>query len=564
MAGEPSAVERIKAASNYLRGTIMEGLADPVTGAVPPDDTQLLKFHGTYQQDDRDLREERRRSKLEPAYGFMVRVRAPGGVLQMPQWLALDEITRRVAGSTLRLTSRQSLQLHGIVKWDLRETIAAVNAALLTTLAACGDVCRNVMCHPNPTTSAVHEQVFGWAARLSEHLLPRTTAYHEIWVDGEKVAGSAPDSEPLYGPTYMPRKFKIGIAIPPSNDIDVFTQDLGLIAITEGEGLVGFNVAVGGGMGMTYGEPATYPNLAQVVGFCPPDALIAVALGVMTIQRDFGDRSDRKHARLKYTIDDRGLEWFQDELTRRLGFALAAPRPYTFTSSGDQWGWVRGTDGRHHLTLFVENGRLDTPRLDALRAIAEIHNGDFRLTPNQNLMVCGVPARGRSRIEALAAEGGLLATAGHSPLRRAAMACVALPTCGLAMAEAERYLPALLDRIEALLAEVGLADEEISVRMSGCPNGCSRPYLGEIGLTGKAPGHYNLYLGAGFRGDRLNCLYRENVDETEILANLRPLLEQFARERRSGERFGDFVVRVGAVRAIVAGREFHAVTSPAP
>ncbi len=556
MAGQPSEVERIKADSDFLRGTIREGLADALTASVRAADTQLLKFHGTYQQDDRDVRDERRRSKLEPAYGFMIRVRSAGGVLEPRQWLALDALARRYAGGTLRLTSRQSLQLHGVLKWDLQETIAEINRALLTTLGACGDVNRNVMCHPNPDTSAVHGQVFAWASRLSAHLLPRTTAYHEIWLEGEKVAGG--DHEPLYGPTYMPRKFKIGVAIPPSNDVDVFTQDLGLIAIAEDDRLVGFNVVVGGGMGMTYGEPATYPNLGQVIGCCAPEQLIAVAEGVLTIQRDFGDRSNRKHARLKYTIDDRGLQWFVGELHERLGFGLAPCRPYAFTASGDQWGWVRGSDGRHHLTLFVENGRLDAPQLDALGAIAAIHGGDFRLTPNQNLMVCGVPARGKQRIEELASQGGLL-PGGQLPLRRAAMACVALPTCGLAMAEAERYLPALLAKLEGLLAEVGLADTEISVRMSGCPNGCSRPYLGEIGLTGKAPGHYNLYLGAGFCGDRLNCLYRENIGEAEILASLRPILAHFASRRQPGERFGDFVVRTGYVREVRAGREFHAV-----
>jgi sulfite reductase (NADPH) hemoprotein beta-component len=557
MAGQPSEVERIKERSDFLRGSIRQGLADQLTGAVHADDTQLLKFHGTYQQDDRDVRDERRRAKLEPAYAFMIRVRAAGGVLEPRQWLALDGIAERYAGGTLRLTSRQSLQLHGVVKWELQQTIAAINSALLTTLAACGDVNRNVMCHPNPHTSAVHGQVHAQARALSEHLLPHTTAYHEIWLEGEKVLDSRGDAEPLYGPTYMPRKFKIGVAIPPSNDVDVFTQDLGLIAVADGDRLVGFDVAVGGGMGMTYGEPRTYPNLAQVIGFCTPEQLVAVAEGVLTIQRDHGDRTDRKHARLKYTIDDRGLDWFMAELERRQGFALAPARPYAFESTGDRFGWVEGSDGLHHLTLFVENGRLAGRQMTALRAIAEDHAGDFRLTPNQNVMVCGVPATERARVERVAAEGGLLATRGPSPLRRAAMACVALPTCGLAMAESERYLPHLLERLEGLLAETGLAGEEIVVRMSGCPNGCSRPYLGEIGLTGKAPGRYNLYLGAGFRGDRLNCLYRENIDEAEILGSLRPILEHYAHERTRGEHFGDFVVRAGYVRAVRAGREFH-------
>jgi sulfite reductase (NADPH) hemoprotein beta-component len=554
-----SDVERVKAESRFLRGTIVESLEDPLTGAVRPDDAQLLKFHGTYQQDDRDLREERRRSKLEPAYQFMVRVRAPGGVVTPAQWLVLDELARTYGDGSLRLTTRQSFQIHGVLKRDLRATIAGVHQTLLTTLAACGDVNRNVMCHPNPHRSRLHGQAYRWAAALSEHLAPRTRAYHEIWVDGAKVADSrGDDEEPLYGPTYLPRKFKIGIAVPPSNDVDVFSQDLGLIAIAAGQELVGFNVAVGGGMGMTYGDPATYPNLAEVIGFCPAERLLAVATAVIAVQRDFGDRSDRKHARLKYTIADRGLAWFRAELERRLGFRLEEPRPYRFDGSGDTYGWVEGSDGRHHLTLFVENGRLREPQLAGLRAIARGHGGDFRLTPNQNLIVAGVAAADRDRVAELARAHGLSAGEGQTPLRRSSLACVALPTCGLAMAEAERYLPRLLDRLEAILAELGLGEEPIGVRMSGCPNGCARPYLGEIGLTGKAPGRYNLYLGASCRGDRLNRLYRENLDEEGILAALRPILADFARARLPGERFGDFVVRAGYVRAVTSGPDFHA------
>lgn len=557
LAEQESEVERIKAASRYLRGTIRSGLEDPLTAAIDPDDTQLLKFHGSYQQDDRDLREERRRSKLEPAYGFMVRVRAPGGVLAPRQWLALDELGRRYGDGSLRLTSRQTVQLHGILKWQLRESIATIHEILLTTLAACGDVNRNVMCHPNPDTP-LQREVFGCARALSEHLLPHTTAYHEIWLEDEKVVDSRADEEPLYGPTYLPRKFKIGIAIPPNNDVDVFSQDLGFIAIADGGVLRGFDVAVGGGMGMTYGEENTYPNLATVIGFCTPEQLLAVAEGVLTVQRDFGDRTNRKHARLKYTIDDRGIEWFVAELERRLGFALAPPAAYTFETSGDRYGWVEGTGDCHHLTLFVENGRLREKQLAGLRAIAELGRGDFRLTPNQNLIVCGVPSADRPRIEDIVRDCGLLSVDGPSALRRGAMACVAFPTCGLAMAESERYLPTFLDQLQEIVHEAGLGDQEILVRMSGCPNGCSRPFLGEIGLTGKAPGRYNLYLGAGFRGDRLNCLYRENLRADEILAALRPIIHRYAEERTPGEHFGDFVIRAGYVRHVRSGREFHA------
>ncbi len=578
-AGPPSDAERIKSSSRHLRGTILESLEDPLTGAVRPDDAALLKFHGTYQQDDRDLRDERRRSRLEPAYQFMVRVRAPGGVVAPAQWLALDGIARTAADGSLRLTTRQSFQMHAVLKWDLQRTIAMVNQTLLSTLAACGDVNRNVMCNPNPHVSALHAQVYEHARALSEHLSPRTAAYHEIWVDGEKVVdsrgiperagtGEAPaarphgpggdDEEPLYGTTYLPRKFKIGIAVPPSNDVDVFSQALGFIAIARGDRLTAFNVAVGGGMGMTYGEPATYPNLAELVGSCTPEQLIAVAETVVAVQRDFGDRSDRKHARLKYTIGDRSIEWFRDELHRRLGWELAPALPYAFESSGDRLGWTDGADGRHHLTLLVENGRLRGRALDGMREIARIHDGDFRLTPNQNLIVARVSRGKRARIEAVAREHGLTAGEGQSAMRRGAVACVALPTCGLAMADAERYLPHLLDRLDPILADAGLSQAEIVVRMSGCPNGCSRPFLGEIGFTGKAPGRYNLYLGAGFSGDRLNCLYRENIGEEEIVAALDPILHHYARERTPGERFGDFVVRAGYVQAVASGKDFHA------
>ena len=556
-----SEVERIKAASRYLRGTIVESLANPLTGAVAEDDTQLLKFHGTYQQDDRDLRNERTRQKLEPAYEFMVRLRAPGGIIRPDQWQTLDRLARQYGGGAMRLTTRQSIQLHGILKWNLKETIQRINATLLDTIAACGDVNRNVMCNPNPYPSEIHAEVDDWSRRLSEHLMPNSTAYHEIWLDQKKVADSRDDREPLYGPTYLPRKFKIAVAVPPSNDVDVFAHDLGLIAIVEQGTLAGFNVAVGGGMGMTHGNPATYPNLAQVIGFCRPEQILDVAEKVLTTQRDHGDRTNRKHARLKYTIDDRGIDWFRGELQKRLGWPLDEPRPYQFDHHGDRFGWTEGVDGNWHLTLFIQSGRIrdwvDYPLLSGLLAIAEEHEGDFRVTPNQNLIIANVPPEKKPRIEQLVAEHRLANGRGQSVLHRNAMACVALPTCAMAMAEAERYLPTLLDRLEELLAEVGLKDEEIVVRMTGCPNGCARPYLGEIGFVGKALGKYNLYLGAGFAGERLNCLYRENIGEQEILDALRPIFEHYAQDREPGERFGDFVVRTRYVREVLAGREFH-------
>ncbi len=549
---EPSPVERIKSESRHLRGTLVESLADPLTGAIREDDTALIKFHGSYQQDDRDLRDERRRQKLEPAYSFMIRTRLPGGVCTPGQWLALDEIARRYGNGTLRLTTRQAFQFHGVIKTELKTTMAAINATLVDTLAACGDVNRNVLASPNPVESRAHAAVYEWAKRLSEHLLPHTRAYHEIWLDGEKVAGS-PDVEPIYGPTYLPRKFKAAIAVPPVNDVDVYTQDLGFIAILEGGELVGFNLAVGGGLGTTHGEAATYPRLADVVGFLKPEQLLAVAEAVVTTQRDFGDRTNRRHARLKYTIDDRGLEWFVAEVTRRQGFALEPARPFEFTSSGDRFGWTEGFDGRWHLTLRIESGRIADgaggPRLTGLREIARVHRGDFRLTPNQNLIIANVEPSARTFIDALVVRFGLDAHARATPVHRDALACVALPTCSLAMAEAERYLPSFVRRVEDRLDAHGLRDEPITLRITGCPNGCARPYLAEIALIGKAPGRYNLYLGGDGRGQRLNALHLENVDEAAILAALDSAFARFAAERQPGERFGDFTWRAGLVNA---------------
>ena len=558
-----SDVERIKRESRYLRGTLEESLKDPITGSIPDDDNRLMKFHGSYMQDDRDLRNERQKQKLEPAYQFMLRVRAAGGVVTPSQWLMMDRIAQRYANGTIRLTTRQSFQLHGVLKWNMKQTIREVNDALLTTLAACGDVNRNVMLNPNPNESAVHGEVYEWASKLSNHLDPRTRAYHEIWLDGEKVADSRDEEvEPIYGPVYLPRKFKIGIAIPPSNDVDVFSQDLGLIAIVEEGRLKGFNIAVGGGMGMTHGDPATYPQLARIVGFCSPEQVVDVAEKIVTIQRDYGDRAVRKHARFKYTIDDFGIDWFVDELSRRLGYRLEDSRPFRFTSRGDRYGWVKGSDGKWHYTLFIQNGRVmdadGYPLMTGLREIAKVHTGDFRLTANQNLIIAGIGSAKKKRIESLIQEYGLSDGLHDSALRRNSMACVALPTCGLAFAEAERYLPDLISRIEPMLAETGLREEEIVIRMTGCPNGCARPMLAELAFIGKAPGKYNMYLGGGFDGTRLNKLYRENIGEAEILDTLKPILERYAKERLEGERFGDFTIRAGYVSEVRDGREFHA------
>lgn len=560
-----SDVEDIKIRSNYLRGQLVEVLEDQLTGSIPEDENRLMKFHGSYMQDDRDLRNERKKQKLEPAYQFMLRVRAPGGVVTPDQWLMMDRISQKYGNGTIRLTTRQSFQLHGVLKWNMKKTIQEVHNSLLTTLAACGDVNRNVMCNPNPDQSEIHAEVYEWACKLSTHLEPQTRAYHEIWLDGEKVLDSKDSQgevEPIYGHVYLPRKFKIGIAVPPSNDVDVFSQDLGFIAVVENGKLVGFNVSVGGGMGMTHGDTATYPQVAKLIGFCTPEQVIDIAEKTVTIQRDYGDRSVRKHARFKYTIDDRGVDWFVQELRNRLGWGLEEARPYHFDSNGDRYGWVKGSKGKWHFTLFIQNGRIKDEEgyqlMTGLREIAKIHTGDFRLTANQNLIISEVTTQKKKKIIELIEKYGLTDGKHYSALRRNSMACVSLPTCGLAMAEAERYLPSLLDKIEPILETNGLRDDDIVIRMTGCPNGCARPALAEISFIGKGPGKYNLYLGGGFAGDRLTKLYKENIGEAEILDSLTPIIQKYAKERQDGEHFGDFVIRAGYVAAVASGQDFHA------
>ena len=564
MTDEVSRNERIKEASDYLRGTLAEGLREEITGAIVEDDAQLVKFHGMYLQDDRDLRPERARKKMEKAFSFMIRVRIPGGVLNPQQWLALDEVARVYGNGTMRLTTRQTVQLHGVIKSNLKATLRGIDKVLLNSIAACGDINRNVMCNVLPEQSRAHAMALEMARAISDDLLPHTPAYREIWLDGERIAGGEEEVvEPIYGKTYLPRKFKIVVAVPPSNDVDIFAHDLGYIAITDNTGnLAGWNVTVGGGMGMTHGEPEAYPRTADVMGFCETKDAVKIAEAVVTVQRDWGDRKNRKHARLKYTIEDRGLDNFRAEVERRAGVKLGSPKPFTFTSTGDRFGWSEGIDGRGHLTLFVQNGRVHdvagSAQQTALRTIAQVHEGDFRITPNQNLVIANVPTEQQPEIERIAREANLLAP--WSGLRRNSMACVALPTCGLALAESERYLPDLLTALDERLAAHGLSADDIVIRMTGCPNGCARPYLAEIGLVGKGPGRYNLYLGAAFDGSRMNKLYAEDLDHAGIVAALDPVLSAYAAERQKGERFGDFTIRGGFVVASGNGADFHANT----
>ncbi|WP_440619995.1 assimilatory sulfite reductase (NADPH) hemoprotein subunit [Bacillus subtilis] len=560
--GSPSDVERIKKESDYLRGTLKEVMLDRISAGIPDDDNRLMKHHGSYLQDDRDLRNERQKQKLEPAYQFMLRVRMPGGVSTPEQWLVMDDLSQKYGNGTLKLTTRETFQMHGILKWNMKKTIQTIHSALLDTIAACGDVNRNVMCASNPYQSEIHSEVYEWSKKLSDDLLPRTRAYHEIWLDEERVAGTPEEEvEPMYGPLYLPRKFKIGIAVPPSNDIDVFSQDLGFIAIVEDGKLIGFNVAIGGGMGMTHGDTATYPQLAKVIGFCRPEQMYDVAEKTITIQRDYGNRSVRKNARFKYTVDRLGLENVKEELENRIGWSLEEAKPYHFDHNGDRYGWVEGIEDKWHFTLFIEGGRVtdydDYKLMTGLREIAKVHTGEFRLTANQNLIIANVSSEKKGEISALIEQYGLTDGKHHSALRRSSMACVALPTCGLAMAEAERYLPTLLDKIEEIIDENGLRDQEITIRMTGCPNGCARHALGEIGFIGKAPGKYNMYLGAAFDGSRLSKMYRENIGEADILSELRILLSRYAKEREEGEHFGDFVIRAGIIKATTDGTNFH-------
>jgi sulfite reductase (NADPH) hemoprotein beta-component len=536
--------ETIKTNSRYLRGTLAEGLDDLASGAISEDDQQLIKFHGIYLQDDRDLRPERAKRKLDKAYAFMARLRVPGGVLSRAQYLAMDKLADERGNRTLRITTRQSIQFHGVIKTNLRPALRQIDSALLDTIAACGDVNRNVMCTPNEFAGAAYAQAEQTARNISTALLPQSGAWREIFINGEKVT-EAKESEPIYGATYLPRKFKIAVAVPPQNDVDVFAHDLSYIAIVENGAVIGYNVVVGGGMGATHGDAETFPRVGDVIGFCTKENAVAVAEAVVTTQRDYGNRSNRRRARLKYTIVDRGLDWFAAEVNNRLAQKLQPAKPYHFTGNGDRMGWHTSEDGLHHLTLFIENGRVadhgDWRLKSALKDIAESYDVSFILTPNQNIIIARASNAARECIETTLTSHGVALRA--SPLREAAMACVALPTCGLALAESERYLPSLISKLDALLTQNGLTNQPINIRMTGCPNGCARPYIAEIGFVGRNPGRYNVHLGGAADGSRLNRLFREDADEDTILAILAPMFADYAKTREPAETFGDFVTR---------------------
>ncbi|WP_241612490.1 assimilatory sulfite reductase (NADPH) hemoprotein subunit [Rosenbergiella epipactidis] len=558
--GKLSDAERLKKESHFLRGTIKEDLNDGLTGGFNGDNYLLIRFHGMYQQDDRDIRAERTEQKLEPRHAMMLRCRLPGGIITPQQWLAIDRFAeeKTIYGS-IRLTNRQTFQFHGILKKNVKPVHQMLHEVGLDALATANDVNRNVLCTSNPVESALHQEAYEWAKKISEHLLPQTRAYAEIWWDKEKVATT--DQEPILGETYLPRKFKTTVVIPPHNDVDLHANDLNFIAIAEEGKLVGFNLLVGGGLSIDHGNKATYARTATEFGYLPLEKVLDVAQAVVTTQRDWGNRTDRKNAKTKYTLERVGPDVFKAEVEKRAGLTFAPIRPYEFTTRGDRFGWIKGIDNQWHLTLFIENGRLldypGRPLKKGIAEIAKIHQGDFRLTANQNLIVAGVPENQKEAIEALAVEHGLMEKV--TPQRENSMACVAFPTCPLAMAEAERFLPGFISEVEALMTRHGVADEAIVMRVTGCPNGCGRALLAEVGLVGKAPGRYNLHLGGNRIGTRIPAMYRENIQEAEILSILDELIGRWAIEREQHEGFGDYTIRAGIVREVVdPARDFWA------
>ena len=544
-----SSVERIKKASQGLRGSIASGLEDEITGAISEDDQALLKFHGMYQQDDRDRREERAEKKLERLYSFMIRLRLPGGFLTPEQWIAVHDIAGRNSTGVIKITTRQTLQLHGVIKSRIKPTIQAFNKAKLDSIATCGDINRNVLCSAHPMQSPIHAEIHEYASKISAMMMPKTRAYYEIWLDAEQIVDRKEEEDPLYQDRYLPRKFKIAIAIPPNNDIDVHGNDIGLIAIIENNKLQGFNIAIGGGLSTTHGNPSTYARLATVIGYAPAgDITMRAIYAIATIQRDFGNRSDRKLARLKYTVDRHGITWFKEEIERRIGFQLEKPRPYQFSERKDYYGWAQNHEGLWYFTPFIENGRvLDDDKVQlksALLEIAQTGKANFRFTGNQNVILADISRKDKEAIQKILNKYKIEEYTGSiSALRKNAISCVALNTCPLALAEGQRYFPSLLSKIEPLLKKYQLDQEEIIIRMTGCPNGCARSYIAEIGFVGVSYGIYNLHLGGDHEGTRLNKIYRENLNEAAILHALDELFRQFKQDRRPGESLGDFSLR---------------------
>lgn len=563
--GKLSDNERIKSESEHLRGTISNDLIDDITGGFTSDNFQLIRFHGMYQQDDRDIRAERQKQKLEPLHNVMLRARLPGGVITPEQWLIIDEFAEdHTMYGSIRLTNRQTFQFHGVLKPHIKSMHQTLNKTGIDSIATAGDVNRNVLCTSNPIESEVHQQAWQWAAKISEHLLPKTHAYAEVWLDGEKV-DSTEEDEPILGNNYLPRKFKTTVVIPPLNDVDVHANDLNFVAIAEDGKLIGFNVLVGGGLAMTHGDESTFPRKADDFGFISLDKTLDVAAAVVSTQRDWGNRVNRKNAKTKYTLERVGVETFKAEVEKRAGVTFEPSRAYEFTARGDRFGWVKGIDNKHHLTLFIENGRiLDTaagPIKTGMKEIAKIHQGDFRLTANQNLIIAGVPEAQKDAIHALAEQYGLVKPS-VSKQRLDSMACVSLPTCPLAMAEAERYLPEAVTEIEGILAKHGMSEESIIYRITGCPNGCGRAMLAEVGLVGKGPNKFNLHIGGNRNGTRIPRMYKENISDVEIMQTLDELIKRWSEERDDGEAFGDFVIRAKIIAPVInSAKDFYDATA---
>lgn len=544
-----SPVERIKTGSNGLRGTLKESLLDDFTGAIREDDQTVIKFHGMYQQDDRDRREERVAKKLEWLYSYMIRLRLPGGFLTSEQWGGLHEIAENHSTGVIKITTRQTVQLHGILKSHIKPTIQDFNLYHLDSIAACGDVNRNVTCTSNPSESPLHQTVYELAGKISEMCLPKTKSYYDLWIDDELLIDRKTEEDPLYQERYLPRKMKIGIAIPPNNDVDVFINDIALIAVIENDKIAGYNIAAGGGLGATHGNEATYARLASLLGFVDTEEKVLKAVyEIITVQRDFGNRSDRKLSRLKYTLDKLGIEEYRKEVEKRCGFSFEPAREFKFEQRKDRYGWIQNHEGKWFYTVFVEHGRiLDTeeyPLKSGLLKIAETGKVNFRFTCNQNLILSDIQEKDKAEIEEILKEHGISDyTQEASALRKNSVACVALNTCSLALAEAQRYLPVLVTKIEPVLEKHGLQNEDITIRMTGCPNGCGRSPNAEIGFVGTAYGKYNLHIGGDRLGMRLNTKFKENIGEEEILETLDTLFGIYSESRQAEETFGDFSYR---------------------
>ncbi|NEN75908.1 assimilatory sulfite reductase (NADPH) hemoprotein subunit [Pelistega sp. NLN82] len=550
--------ERLKRESKFLRGTIVEDLENPLTGGFTGDNFQLIRFHGMYEQDDRDIRAERLEEKLEPLKFMLLRCRLPGGIIKPAQWIEIDKFAREhTYYQSIRLTNRQTFQYHGVPKGKLQSMHRLLHRIGLDSIATASDMNRNVLCTSNPIESELHQQAYEFAKKISEHLLPRSRGYLDVWIDGKKVESSddiLQESEPILGETYLPRKFKTAVAIPPLNDVDVYGNDMNFIAIQDDNGqLCGFNVLVGGGLSFEHGNTKTYPDVSKELGFVTLDKTLAAAEAIVTTQRDFGNRHDRKNARTRYTLQNMTLEGFRQEVEKRMGCAFEPIRPFEFTERGDRIGWVKGIDNKWHLTLFIESGRLtdkeDKPLLTGMLEIAKVHKGDFRITANQNMIVANVAEEDKEHIEQLARKYRLIRN-DVSKQRENAMSCVALPTCPLAMAESERILPDFITEMDKILAKYGIPDDYIITRITGCPNGCGRSMLAEIGLVGKAVGRYNLHIGGDRAGVRIPRLYKENITIPEILAELDMLIGRWVSERNEEEAFGDFVIRQKIVRPV--------------